>query len=768
MLNSGETYLSIPSHCFIPYAIHYDENTILTKNGELIQCIKISTFLLKNSETLSNKDLRDLIRGILKDYLATGYAVWVHTARFKKNATTLWIKDNNYFSQQLHQSRYQDNAEGVIEYANELYISIVSNNLREKLDLTSLFQPLCFRHVHAKYQNFFNNTLHTLNSLTQNLLEKLDSFGAHRLGIIEKKDGYVSELLSFFNFLLTLQYRDVYLSCQSISQCLLHEYRVAMGFNSLQIVSYDKKVFAAILSIKRSIYTPADDDLDECLDINYPFIITEFIEYHSFDEKNGYIDRQNAFIALERNRALEDCLKATPEDKFCKQQLNIMLFHENIHALHFAVATMYDKLTNLNLMVIRNDLLLEDSYWMQLPGNFAFIKYKKTTLLRDTFNFALLCTSYRGKLSDTYWQKASTIFSSVHNYSYFFSFHYYDTWGHTSIIGSADTGKSSLLNCILSETCNLGIKIIMLESSGKSEVFINALGGRYTTLTTLDDVYSLCINPVTLRDTKKNRAILARYLLTVSKSTSKIFLDSVVNRIFALPIEERKLPKLQAIFKTVNTQDDSWYKRKSITDLFNEQVKIPLDLPYFGLNLSACDKLLNSTILYYLLSYLERQMLDGERAVLVIDNPDYIASLYNSETALENWLQHMQNLNTVVVFLIDDISDSVKNSNFITYIHNKTTTQIFLPSTNITKENFTDFGVSPRDQEIILNLSVHTRNFFIKQGKKSVLLQLDLSKLKEKEVLSCNPRTVKYMQEAIREVGNEPSKWLPLFYKKFA
>lgn len=767
MLNSNEIYLSSPSHNFIPYAVHYDENTVLTKNGELIQCIKISSFLLKNSDTLSNRDLRELIRNALKDYLAKGYTVWIHTTRFKKNTIMPWAKDSNYFSQQLHQSRYQYNSEGIIEYANELCISIVSNSLKEKVDFTSLFRSLHFKYIHTKYQKFFKDTLSALNSLTQCLLRKLDSFGAYKLGIVEKKNGYVSELLSFFNFLLTLQYRDIYLSSQSISQCLLCEYKVAIGFNTLQVVSYDKKIFAAILSIKRSIYTPADEGLDECLDIKYPFIITEFIEHYSFRGKNEYLDKNASFIALGADKILESCINTTQHDQFCQQQLNVMIFHENIHALYFAVETMYDKLTNLSLMVVRNDLLLEDNYWMQLPGNFTFIKYKKKTALKDTFNFALLCTSYRGKLYDTYWQRATTLFHSMHNYSYFFSFHYYDKWGHTSIIGNVDTGKSSLLNLILSETCNIGIKIIILESSGKSEIFINALQGKYINITKSEDIYSLCIDPLNLQDTKKNRAILANYLFTISKSSSKILIDSAVNRLFALPVEERSLSKLQAICKTINPQNNSWYKQRNITDLFSDQTKILLDLPYFGVNFSASDTLYDSAILYYLFSYLEQQMLNGERTILVIDNPTYLASLYTSEAELEDWLQHMQSLNTVVVFLIEDINYSAQKNNFITYIHNKTTTQIFLPSTNISKKNFTDFGISPRDQEIILNLSVHTRNFFVKQGKKSVLLQLDLSKLKEKEVLSCNSKTIQYMKQVIQEVGNEPSKWLPLFYKKF-
>ena len=51
---------------FIPYAIHYDKNTILTKNGELMQIIRVSGF--SNTSVYAELiPLREAVRDAIRD-----------------------------------------------------------------------------------------------------------------------------------------------------------------------------------------------------------------------------------------------------------------------------------------------------------------------------------------------------------------------------------------------------------------------------------------------------------------------------------------------------------------------------------------------------------------------------------------------------------------------------------------------------------------------------------------------------------------------------
>ena len=70
---------------FIPIACHYDANTLLTKNGELLQTIQINGI---NSENISDKlfNLRDVVRSaISKNVTSKKFAFWIHTVRRKTN-----------------------------------------------------------------------------------------------------------------------------------------------------------------------------------------------------------------------------------------------------------------------------------------------------------------------------------------------------------------------------------------------------------------------------------------------------------------------------------------------------------------------------------------------------------------------------------------------------------------------------------------------------------------------------------------------------------
>ena len=71
------------SEDFIPIACHYDENTMLTKNGELLQTIEINGI---HSEKISKDlfNLRTIVRkSIAESTDCTKFAFWVHTIRRK-------------------------------------------------------------------------------------------------------------------------------------------------------------------------------------------------------------------------------------------------------------------------------------------------------------------------------------------------------------------------------------------------------------------------------------------------------------------------------------------------------------------------------------------------------------------------------------------------------------------------------------------------------------------------------------------------------------
>ncbi len=70
---------------FIPFVGYYNENTILSKNGELMQVIKVTGF---NHENISSDiiNLRETIRdSLLNNIKSDNFALWINTIRRKKD-----------------------------------------------------------------------------------------------------------------------------------------------------------------------------------------------------------------------------------------------------------------------------------------------------------------------------------------------------------------------------------------------------------------------------------------------------------------------------------------------------------------------------------------------------------------------------------------------------------------------------------------------------------------------------------------------------------
>ena len=108
---------------FIPYLHHYDNETIITKNGELIQFIKIEGFSFETADD-EDVDMKKMVRNSLFKSLADGtFSLWFHTIRRRKSAypagtmTGSFARTINEHWKQKHHSKDS--------YVNELYISVI-------------------------------------------------------------------------------------------------------------------------------------------------------------------------------------------------------------------------------------------------------------------------------------------------------------------------------------------------------------------------------------------------------------------------------------------------------------------------------------------------------------------------------------------------------------------------------------------------------------------------------------------------------------------
>ena len=148
-----------------------------------------------------------------------------------------------------------------------------------------------------------------------------------------------------------------------------------------------------------------------------------------------------------------------------------------------------------------------------------------------------------------------------------------------------------------------------------------------------------------------------------------------------------------------------------------------------------------------------------DEAWALIDNPIFAPTI-------KDWLKVLRKLNAFVIFATQSVEDASKSQISDTLIQ-QTATQIFLPNLKATEVYRTSFMLSQREYQIIRTTDPGTRYFLVKQGLNAIVARVNLSGMTNIiNVLSGRTDIIALLNEIIKEYGDEPEIWLPIFYKR--
>jgi type IV secretion system protein VirB4 len=119
----------ISSSEFIPYACHYNEHTILTKSGDLLQVIKIAGLSFETADPDWLTFQKDVRNTILRSIGKIQYAIYAHTIRRKRNV----YPDGSFpagFSNNLNEA-WRNKQSGLELYVNDFYLTIIHKSRQE-------------------------------------------------------------------------------------------------------------------------------------------------------------------------------------------------------------------------------------------------------------------------------------------------------------------------------------------------------------------------------------------------------------------------------------------------------------------------------------------------------------------------------------------------------------------------------------------------------------------------------------------------------------
>jgi type IV secretion system protein VirB4 len=770
---------------FIPYACHYNDDTILTKNGELLQTIKIVGFSFESVES-EGVDLRETIRLSIREGLnSNNFAVWFHTIRRRKNLNP-GGQYKEAFPKYVHDT-WNKRHDWEHKYINELFITVVHDGESGSLNNLHRFTRALFikNDLHARERHLAK--MHTvLDTAVNRMLEKLQDYGAHKLTAYKKKDGYYSEPLRFLGKILKLYEQETPITDMDLShQLATHD--VTFGFDAMEVrAPSGKRRFGAMLTIKeyRELSLAA---IDEFLQLPEEFIVTQTMDFinHAKAYKEykyqHYIAGLSEDESLARLSGLQDIIDSDhgqPTD-YGEQQLTIFLVADDIKHLNRYIERTVEALNSLGIVAMREDLRLAEAYWAQLPGNFAFLKRLKPINTSRIGGFANLSNYPAGKAQENHWGPAVTVFNTAANTPYFFNFHN-NTVGHTSIIGPYGAGKTVLLNFLVSEARKFDNKLFFFDQNHGAEIFIRSLGGNYANFA--PGKSDIAMNPLQLPDNTVNRNFLLLWAEALICGASGMqlngsqdsALEEAVDKIYQQPQAKRTLREFAVILgnidATLGKRLNPWHSGGSHSGLFDYDTD-ELDLSglvnAFEMAEIAKDQHSVAPTMLYLVQRLMSE-LDGSPAIIVLDEAWGLMDNPIFAPRLHGWLEALTKQNALAIFATESVEDASQSA-LSKAVFADIATQIYLPNPHPSQAYQSVFGLSDIEFSFLDLMDEYQRHFMLKKGDEAIIACLNLDGMDRiMDVLSATPKGLKTMRQAMEEKGTEPTAWVPLFMERMS
>lgn len=800
----GKGLYNASSEDFIPIACHYDKNTLLTKNGELLQIFQINGI---NSERISRQlsNLRGVVRSAISNNVeGDKLAFWIHTIRRKANLDDP-VPYHNVFSANIHEI-WKNKNYWHDKFVNCLYITVLHDAPELKLkNLNSMINSLSASKIADFEISYFAKSVKTLSATVDKLILDLEEYGAVKLGIRIEEEHCYSDLMFLYRRIMQLNEEQCVLPLTDISTALSsHQYTV--GNDMIEVIGDNGKKFAALLSIKE-YQEVSSDALDKFLQIPVEMVATEVFYFVDkgkvipLFEDQSYIADISGDAELKSLSGLEKILKDTDDKNyFCHQQISCMIIGDDAAQLNKQVKQASDTLAKIGIVHVREDINLEKTFWAQLLGNFAFLSRMSPTILDNTAALASLHNFPTGNQYNP-WGRAVTLLRTERGTPYFMNFHDTEGNSNTCILGVEKSGRTTLLNFLLSEADKYKPTIIHIVDDSDSSLYIKAKGGKW-----IEKEKNL-FNPLFLEDNEKNRnfcftffTILAKHHFDPLKEPELALLKAISEQVFSLPKEKRKLSTVidaiedsesgqilkkrlkeyitggiyYEIFESseeivinpgeilaINVQqfDDGEYKKK----YFPKEVKFVAEFEY-ALNTMRS---LKAAIVYFMQNLLAK-IGEGPK-IFAIDNMAAIFNLRCYSEILSDISQNIGAANGVFVNTVNIriLEDMYKNSHELDWL-NLMGTQIIIPPEFKIPNLETMLQLNPAEAKKLATLTINTRMFLIKQEGRIIAAELSIGGLPGMtRLLSSGKLEIEAYEKIIRQYpSNQLEDWVGPLYEE--
>ncbi|HET6806340.1 MAG TPA: VirB4 family type IV secretion/conjugal transfer ATPase [Frateuria sp.] len=726
-------------------------------------------------------------------------AFWVHDVRRRRR-----IADRARFPQSFNQA------------LSDAYYDALSNQklMQNELYLTMLYRPVVSGKKLAEKSSHLGRleaeqqqAVDTILELAGNVEAVLKDYAPSRLGMYEAANGVVfSEALEFYGYLLNRLDEPVPVLPAPVYNYLpVSKQRFSAKTGDFVVTTpQGTSHFGAILNIK------------EYTDGTYPGILNglkylgfEYVITHSFTP----MGRQDALKALDRTKGMmvssgDKAFSQIAELDLAMDQLasgnfvlgeyhfTIAIYAPGQEALSQQIAAARAELSNAGFVSVKEDLAVTAAFYAQLPGNW---KYRTRLANISSLNFLGLCPLHNfamGKRENNPWGECVTTLQSTNGQPYYFNFHATHpsenslgekAIANTMVIGKSGTGKTALINFLLSQVQKLepAPTIFFFDKDRGAEIFVRACGGNYLAL---ENGRPTGFNPFHCERTEANVQFLADLIKVLagksiysSREEDDIF--RAVQNVLDTPMRLRNMTNFQKSLP--NLGDDGLFIRMKKWTAGNSLGWV-FDNPSDTIDLAEANIIgfdytdiidnpeVRVPVINYLLHRLEA-LIDGRPLIYVMDE---FWKILDGEGGLKEFAKNKQKTirkqNGLGIFATQSPEDALA-SGIAAALVEQTATMILLPNPNASREDYINgLKLTEAEYQVVVSLDERSRCFLVKQGHASAVCQLNLRGMDDAlAVISASTDNIEIMHRVMRECATakgtpldalQPEHWLDLFY----
>ena len=760
----------------LPYARHYDDTTIVTRDGLLMQIVKLDGLLFETADSAELNYRSELRDSLLRSIGSSRFAIWHHVVR-RKAETSLEAHFGDAFSSDVN-ARWHAKLSQRQMFVNELFLTIVRRPLQNRVGwFERLGQVL--RRSETDHQARLALERQSLDAAVDAVMASLAGYTPRRLSVHGTPEGLRSEPLEFLSWILNAQMRPVLLPRSDIGHYLPTR-RISFGDNAFELApaGSSPRQFGAVVSIKDYPAQTMPGMFDELY--RTPFEMTVSQSF-AFVDRGAALGRMN--LALRRMRSTEDEALSLRDElaiakdnvaagraSFGEHHTTIVVHGESLRAIDSNVAEVTATLADLGIVAVREDIALEPAFWAQFPGNFRYIARRGLVSSRNFAGLASLHNFPVGQAQNNHWGDAVTLFETTAAGPYFFNFHQNDL-GNFTIIGPSGSGKTVVLNFLLAQARKFDPRIVFFDKDRGAELFIRAVGGSYDRLR---PGTPSGLNPLQIADEPANREFLIEWLGMLAGGIDLAELPVIRDALdanFAQPKSRRRLRYLVELFRGHDRPraDDlyarlaPWWGDGERAWLFDNEADLTdLSHPTVGFDMTAIldDPATRSPTLLYLFHRVEER-LDGTPSIIVVDEGWKALDDDVFVRRIKDWEKTIRKRNGIVGFATQSAEDAL-GSRIASAIIEQAATQIFMINPKARAQDYIDgFGLSPHEFELVRTMPDNSHCFLIRHGNQSVVARINLTGEKDMlTILSGRESTVRIFDELVKSTGPEPENWM--------